>query len=221
LLQALDYTLIGRNPKILVGFSDITALQLALWRRCRLISFNGPMVGVDMSPPVNRFTEEHFWRMMTSGEKNLKLSLGTETAHVHRAGSFQGRLLGGNLSLLVNMLGTPFMPSFRNSILFVEEVGEDCYRVDKMLTQLRNAGMFRLLRGMLAGQFTDCLPMKSIPDSQSMEDVLREVTGWFRAPIVSGLPFGHRSEKLTLPIGAGARVRTRVMTLEIVGPVVG
>jgi muramoyltetrapeptide carboxypeptidase len=220
LLPMLNYPLVQRNPKILVGFSDITALQLALWRKCRLVTFNGPMVGVDMSPGMEAFTEEHFWRVLTSGEKAITIRLAAETTSVLRKGTAAGRLLGGNLSLLVNLLGTPFMPSLRDSILFVEEVGEDCYRVDRMLTQLRNTGILAEARAVLTGQFTDCLPMKSIPDSQTMEDVLRDVAGRLRVPFVAGLSFGHHPAKLTLPLGVAARVRTRSNTIDLLESVV-
>jgi muramoyltetrapeptide carboxypeptidase len=221
LLPFLNYPLIRRNPKILIGFSDITALQLALWQRCRLVTFNGPMVGADMVPPVDPFTEEHFWRVLTSGEKTRTIGFEGGTTTVFRKGNAEGRLLGGNLSLLVNLLGTPFMPNFRNSILFFEEVGEDCYRIDRMLTQLRNAGVLKVVRGVLGGRFPDCLPMKSIPDSQMMDDVLRDIALWLRTPFVSGLPFGHHPSKITIPIGAHARVRTQKNILEILEPVVG
>jgi len=220
LLPSLDYPLLRRNPKILAGFSDITALQLALWHRCRMVTFNGPMVGVDMSPRMDPFAEEHFWRMLTSGEKAMTIRLGKETTTVLRKGTAQGRLLGGNLSVLVSLLGTPFMPPFRGSILFVEDVGEDCYRIDRMMTQLRNAGILESTRGVITGQFTDCLPMKSIPDSQTLADVLRDIAGWLRVPFISGLPFGHYTAKLTLPVGVLARVRTRVNTLDLLEPVV-
>jgi muramoyltetrapeptide carboxypeptidase len=218
LLQFLDYKLIARNPKILVGFSDITALQLALWTKCRMITFHGPMLGVDLAGGIDPFTEEHFWRLLTSTRKPSALTLDQGDAKTLYRGVAEGRLLGGNLSLLVTLIGTPFMPDFRRAILFFEEVKEEPYRIDRMLMQLRNTNTLARVSGLLAGQFPDCVPADPSAPSRSIEDLLSEVAALCRMPFLANLPFGHRSRKLTLPIGLRVRLRAGARRLEFLEP---
>ena len=207
LLRLLNYRLIARNPKIFVGFSDITALHLALWKKCRMITFHGPMLGVDMATGMDHFTEELFWQTVTSEKKLGKVSLADELPAVAlHPGSSSGRLLGGNLSLIVSLLGTPFQPEFTRSVLFIEEVGEEPYRIDRMLTQLNNASILAKSRAILTGQFSDCQPKDPSKPSSSVEELLREIAFTLRRPFLSNLPFGHVARKMTLPIGIRVKV---------------
>jgi muramoyltetrapeptide carboxypeptidase len=205
LLHSLNYDLIRRHPKILVGFSDITALHLALWRMCGLVTFSGPMVGVDMSGKVDAFTEENFWRMISHPEKSHTMTIDPRTTLILHKGKARGKLLGGNLSLVANLIGTPFIPDFRNCIMFLEEVGEEPYRVDRMFTQLSNAGILRGIGGVLAGQFADCLP-KGNPESPTIDAVLQGALSRLRVPVLANLPFGHQPRKLTLPLGVNVLI---------------
>jgi len=218
LLRTLDYKLIARNPKILVGFSDITALQLAIWAKCRLITFHGPMLGVEMAGGMDSYTEEHFWRLLTSRRKPPGISFDAgETGTLHR-GVADGRLLGGNLSLLVTLPGTEFLPDFRNAILFFEEVKEEPYRIDRMLIHLRNAGILAKVRGLLSGQFPDCIPGDPGVPSRTIDELLRELAGTSRVPFLANLPFGHLPRKITLPVGLRARLRAGARRLEFLEP---
>jgi muramoyltetrapeptide carboxypeptidase len=205
LLRRLDYRLIARNPKILVGFSDITALQLALWTHCRLVTFHGPMVGTDMAGPVNPYTEEMLWRVLTS-DKTLQRKIPFDRAVVLRRGTAEGRLIGGNLSLIVSLLGTPAAPDFRRTLLFIEEVGEEPYRVDRMLTQLAHAGVLGKANALLCGEFLDCVPKDRSVPSFTVDEILRDLRASLRVPVITHLPFGHSERKLTVPIGMRARV---------------
>jgi len=214
LLRSLDYTMISRNPKILVGFSDITALQLAIWQKCRVISFHGPMVGVDMASGMDPFTEEMLWQVLTSDKKPKQVTFDRNESTVLSPGSSEGRLLGGNLSLLITLLGTPYLPDLRNSILLVEEIGEEPYRVDRMLTHLLNAGALKRVKAMVAGKFTDCVPKNSATSSRSVDEILRELAGVLRVPFLSNLPFGHFPKKLTLPIGLRVKVNATSLRLQ-------
>jgi len=215
LLSSLNYPLVMSNPKILAGFSDVTALHLALWHRCRLVTFSGPMVGVDMLGRMDPFTEENFWRVLSLPGKDLRIRLDSKTTAVLHKGKGEGRILGGNLSLVTSLLGTPYIPGFRDSILFLEDVGEEPYRIDRMLTQLRNAGVLGSASCLLAGQFTDCVSKQTVAGSQTTDDVLRETAGRLRVPFLANLPFGHQSGKLTLPIGVRARVSTRTLSIDL------
>jgi len=142
LLPWVDYRAVRRQPKILVGYSDLTALQLALFRRTGLVTFSGPMLGADLRPSLDPYTEEHFWRLLTSRRTAGALSNPrNRPLIVRRPGRAEGRLLGGNLSLLVSSLGTSFSPDYRDALLVLEDVDEHLHRLDRMFTQLRNAGV--------------------------------------------------------------------------------
>lgn len=210
LLSLLDYRLIARHPKILVGFSDVTALQLALWRKCRLVTFHGPMAGVEMAKTMHPFTEEMFWRCITSSRALGELHL-PEQALVLSAASraATGRLIGGNLSLVVSLLGTNYAPAFVGAVLFLEEIAEEPYRVDRMLTHLRNASAFTDAVAMLFGDFTACVPSDPTKPSFRVDDVLVEAARQFGKPTLARVPFGHGERKLTLPIGIRVRVDIR------------
>jgi len=207
ILHLLDYRLITRNPKIFVGFSDITALQLAIWRKCRLVTFHGPMLGVDFADQIDPFTEDLFWRSITSTVRlgSVEFTEGFQPNSLF-AGTATGRLLGGNLALIVSVLGTAYQPNFTGSIFFMEDVGEEPYRVDRMLMQLRHARVLTSVRGILAGQFTDCAPKDPSQPSLSMEEVFNETAKVVGKPFLANLSFGHVEKKMTLPMGLRVRM---------------
>lgn len=216
LLPLIDYSLIARNPKILVGYSDITALALAFWRKCRLVTFHGPMLGVEMADEMNTFAEESFWRVLTSATKGMTLAhAGDEPARSVRAGIARGRLLGGNLSLVVSLMGTPFQPDFRRALLLLEEVGEEPFRIDRMVTQLRNAGIISHATGIALGYFTDCAPRQSLKPSRTVEEIMQEAARRALQPFSTGFPFGHERRTITIPIGARAQLDARKGTLHL------
>lgn len=216
LLRMLDYRMIKRNPKILVGFSDITALQLTLWTTCGLVTFHAPMLATDMAEPMDPFTEEMFWLLVTSNQKVGSLTFPEPMeAKILRPGTFTGHLLGGNLSILVSLLGTPYQPDLGGSVLFLEEVGEEPYRVDRMLTQLQNAALLARCRGIMIGQCTDCVPRDPSRPSLSLDEVLKEFALAFKKPVISNVPFGHVKQKITIPVGIRARIDTQKRSFEL------
>ncbi len=214
LLSKLNYRLISQHPKILVGFSDITALQLAIWCKCRLITFHGPMAGVEMANTIDPFTEELFWRTVTSTKKigSIPFPVDFQPSSLH-AGKATGRLLGGNLSLLVSLLGTQYFPNPKDAVIFMEEIGEEPYRIDRMMTQLRNAGILSKCGAILTGQFTDCLPNDQAKPSLTVEELLNETALQIAKPFLSNLPFGHILQKLTLPVGLNVQVDADARTV--------
>lgn len=216
LLRLLDYRLIKKNPKIFVGFSDISALQLAFWTTCGLVTFHAPMLATDMADPMDPFTEEMFWLLVTSNQKvgTVPFPEPMETK-VIRPGSFAGHLLGGNLSILVSLLGTPYQPSLDNSALFLEEVGEEPYRIDRMLMQLQNASALTRCRGVLVGQCTDCVPRDPDRPSLLLEEVLKQFALAIKKPVISNVPFGHVKQKITLPVGVKVRVDVERRSMEL------
>ena len=219
LLQLLDYHLIKRNPKIFVGYSDITALQLAIFKRTGLITFSGPMLAVEMAGKMDPFTEEFFWKIITSPHSIGKVPnpdlepLKVLLSPVKEARA-SGRLVGGNLSMIISLLGTSFHPAFSNQILFFEEVGEEPYRIDRMLTQLKLAGAFRKIKALLIGSLIDCVPTDQTKPSLSIMEMLNEITKDLRIPIFSNLAYGHLPRKLTLPIGLHTKIDSHLGALE-------
>jgi len=221
LLPLLDWAALRRQPKIFSGFSDLTALQLAIFRKCRLVTFSGPMPAVEFWKDPDPGTEEQFWRLLTSAKKPGTLALpSSPAAEAWRVGKAEGTLLGGNLSLIASLLGTPFLPSLQGAILALEEVEESPYRVDRLLTHLRNAGLSRKISGLALGQFTRCEPKDSSAPHRTTPQVLRDFAESVPGPILANLPYGHIPKKITLPLGARVRLNGRKAVLEVVESVV-
>jgi muramoyltetrapeptide carboxypeptidase len=214
LLTLLDYRLIARHPKILLGYSDITALHLAIFRKTGLVTFHGPMVASDMADPMDAETEGLLWRLLTSPVKAGLVPLPSGDWKSLVPGRATGRLLGGNLALLTSIFGTGYVPDLREALLFLEDIGEEPYRIDRMLAQLRSGGVLSRCGAVLAGQFTDCVPKDPKNPSFTVEEVLQQYAGISGRPFIAGLPFGHQPKTITFPIGLRARVDTSTGRLE-------
>lgn len=204
LLEKIDFDLIRMNPKIIVGYSDITALLLAIYKKTGLVTFHGTTIK-ELSKNRNRNLASFL--DLVSSDKTGKVDLANGITLA--PGKVQGTLLGGNLSLICHLVGTPFMPSLKKSILFVEEKEEPLYRVDRMMTHLRLSGQLKGLVGLIAGTFEDC------GDISSINGVLRDTLSDLQIPVVSGLPVGHGLENISLPIGVQASLDTEAMILSI------
>ena len=216
LLPLIQYRLLARQPKIISGFSDITALQLAIFKKCRLVTFSGPMPAVEFWKNPDPYTEENFWRLLTS-----KALVGTlanppdDPLRIHREGKSTGVMLGGNLALVVSTLGTPFMPSLRDAVLVLEEVDEYPHRVDRMFAQLRNAGIFQNTAALLLGKFTECGPKDPAQPHLTTDYLLEEYAPFARGPVLGNLRYGHVPKKLTVPFGLKAIVDSAKKRIEV------
>ncbi len=207
ILGLIDWDLI-EEPKVFMGFSDITALHCALWKKCGFSSFSGPVLTSDLSDDKpDPVSWEHALSLI-SGERvkgNLicePFNLSHSTALV--PGTSHGRLMGGNLSLLCSLLGTPWFPNFKNSILFLEDVGESPYRIDRYLTQLRNGGILEQVAGIVLGDFrySDVQRRNDRQQGlQTMEEVFQDRLTDLGVPVLSNAPFGHIKPKITIPFG--------------------
>jgi muramoyltetrapeptide carboxypeptidase len=210
LLPLLEYRVIRANAKIFVGYSDITSLHCALLRGAGLVSFHGPMLNSDfVHRPVPEFTVRSFLRVVSGAGPAGSISNGYDggTVKVLRPGIARGRLVGGNLSLLCTTIGTPWQPPFRGRILFLEDVGEQPYRFDRMLTHLLNCGLLQQVAGVAIGVNQSCTDPKANCAGeyrQTLEDVFKERLLPLKVPVVMGLPFGHISLNATLPVGTRA-----------------
>ena len=209
LLRLLDYKTIRSHTKIFIGYSDITALHCALRSRSGLVTFHGPMAGADFAElGLPEFTTQSFLRTVAQPAAPGSICQGYdgETVKILRRGRAMGRLVGGNLSLVCVSLGTPYQPPFRKNILCFEDTGEAPYRIDRMLTQLLQAGLLQQVVGVAVGIHRNCQDPKAGAGEyrQSLEDVLRERLRPLKVPVVTGLPFGHVRCNATLPLGARA-----------------
>ena len=216
ILRLIDYNKLKANPKIIVGHSDITGLELAIFRKTGLVTFSGPMTGVEIWKGIDPYTEEHLWRLLTSTKdigvlKNPK----DEPLKILKGGNARGQLLGGNLSLLACLMGTPFLPRLRGSVLFLEDVEEAPHRVDRMLAQLLNAGILPELAALVFGKFTDCDPSDLSKPYLTVDQVQDEYAEKIKCPVMANFQYGHIARKLTVPIGLNAAMNTKTGRIEI------
>ncbi|QDY09923.1 LD-carboxypeptidase [Micromonospora sp. HM134] len=208
-VDLIDMAAVRRDPKVVAGFSDITALQFALWRGARLAGVHGPGAAwVDERTPL-RSAESLHAALMTTAPLTVTAVPGEETYPVRVPGRAVGRLLGGNLCLITATLGTPDMPDLTGAVLLVEEVQEPPYKVDRMLTHLRRAGVLDGLAGVAVGQFTDCADGWDT----TVVDVLTDRLGDLGVPVLGGLPIGHGPGQLTVPVGTSATLDATAGTL--------
>ncbi|MCD6273081.1 MAG: LD-carboxypeptidase [Deltaproteobacteria bacterium] len=202
LLQYLDYEAIKKNPKIFVGFSDITAILSALYTRCGLVTYHGPLVTT--FGDADRVTRESLRAVLMSDKKIL---VKPKNGVVIKKGVAAGPVSGGNLSILCHMLGTSVQPDYNGHILFVEERGEAPYRIDRMLTHLKQAGCFESLAGLIIGSFEGC------GDNNEVLKIFSDITRSFDFPVISGFEAGHGKTNITIPMGLAARLDTYKKTL--------
>lgn len=217
LLDKINYGLIKRNPKIFVGYSDITALQMAFLKKTGLVTFAGPMVAVDFSSDnVNPFTEENFWKIITSSKKIGKINNpNNEKFYTLTKGRADGNLLGGNLALLISLMGTVYQPNFNNSILLLEDIGEDPYRIDRMFYQLKYAKVFSKIKGIILGRFVDCYIKDKEQSSLTLNDVISDYLQGLKIPVIYNVKHGHIKENLTIPWGLKTKINTSRCFIEI------
>ena len=204
LLDRIDYDLIRKNPKIIVGYSDMTALLTAIFKKTGLITFHGPMVKGLSSLPEK--TWQNLVQMISSEQP---ASFSPMAGYPLRGGKATGPIMGGNLSLICRLLGTPFMPSLKGCILFIEDRGEALYRLDRMLTHLTLAGSLEGVKGLIAGQFIDC------GEPAAIDRLIKERFKPMNIPMAAGFPLGHGPENTTLPLGVLAELDTDAMSLSL------
>jgi muramoyltetrapeptide carboxypeptidase len=215
ILSQLDFTALRRSPKILVGCSDLTTLLCGALVRSGIMTFHGPTMQSLMQPDCPTFTWDSFLAQI-GGTPECLGPLGTHSPESRSvvdclyAGKATGRLVGGNLSIINSLIGTPFLPSLAGSILCLEDVGETPFRIDRTLTHLLNVGLFNGVKGFALGTFDKCAYKPQDAESlQSLRDVVIDRLRPLKKPIVLGLPFGHIPHNATLPLGATATLDAR------------
>lgn len=207
ILDLVDWGLVAAHPKLLVGYSDITALHLAMAKTCKLVGIHGPMPSSDMVPQLDAFSRASWLRATTSTAALglLEPPPGCPGPETLVGGRARGPLVGGNLSLVAALMGTPWELDTRDKILFLEDVGEEPYRVDRMLTQLRLAGKFRDCAGIVLGGFTRCEPPKDKP-SLSLREVFEDILLPVGRPCILGFAAGHCVPSHSLVLGVMAEL---------------
>jgi muramoyltetrapeptide carboxypeptidase len=210
-VDGLDYAAVRADPKVVVGFSDITALQLGLWRGARLATVHGPGAAWldERTPPAS--ADSLRAALMTDAPVVVPADARAETGTVRVGGRGAGVLLGGNLSLLTATLGTPDFPDLTGALLLLEEVAEPPYKVDRMLTHLLRAGVLERVAGIAVGQFTDCADEWAV----DVADVIAERLGGLGVPVLGGLPVGHGYGQVTVPLGVPADLDVAAGTLTV------
>ena len=224
-LVGVDFAAIERRPKAVIGYSDITALLNAIARRSGVVAFHGPMSRKHLTP----FSRSHFERILTNPEPAGLLGRPPQPAdvlvsEVNRIvtlapGVAEGPLYGGNLTLLQALIGTPTLPNLAGAILFLEDIGEDLYAVDRMLAHLRMAGALVGLKGIVVGRFTE-MKRNSGDGALGFDEVLATYFLPLAIPVAYGFPIGHVDDQWTLPIGVIARFDASAGEVEILEPAV-
>jgi muramoyltetrapeptide carboxypeptidase len=212
ILPGIDYDALSRTPKTIIGYSDITALHAAVQRKCRLVTFHGPTA----REMLTDFSRDSLKRAVISHADSCGVA---PNAREINTGTAEGTLVGGNLAVLSSLCGTPYMPDLADGILILEDVNEPVYRIDRMLQQLRLAGV---LNGCKAIAFGECT---SSPDDagagvggaggRQFDEVLGELAHSLGVPCLAGIPVGHIAEQWTIPLGAMATIDTAARTLTV------
>lgn len=202
LLEGIDWQGLAarqqKNPLLLCGHSDFTAIQCGLLAQGNVITFSGPMLAANFgAEEMNAFTEHHFWQALSHPQFTLEWqSNGPECAT-------EGTLWGGNLAMIISLMGTPWMPAIENGVLVLEDINEHPFRIERMLLQLYHAGILARQNAIILGSFSGSAP-NDYDAGYSLDSVCAFLRDRLSVPLISGLDFGHEQRTVTLPLGANA-----------------
>lgn len=212
ILHRIDFAEVAASNKIFIGHSDFDIFHLAHLAHGG-ISFAGPMPAVDFYKPENSaFTEKHFWGLFSAREYSLN---DIANQQVCAPQTIEGVIWGGNLSVLVHLIGTKYFPSIDGGILFIEEINEEPYHIERMMLQLKHAGVLDKQKAVVLGQFNRCLPTQFSSQPYNMDDVLLTLREKISCPLLTNLPFGHVENKMTIPVGALAKLSIKSNNYDI------
>jgi len=217
ILDKIDYDIIRNNPKIFCGFSDVTALHSAIFSETGLITFHGAVATKLHDEYTLNFLRRAWFDTELLLLKNPLQPIDLQEKYPIKtiySGKATGKLVGGNLALLTSLLGTKYSYDYQGKILFIEEVNEATYRIDRMFSQLRLAGVFERVSGVIVGQFTNCRSKSDRP-SQTLEEVLNDYLKPIKKPVFMGAMFGHISQSFPLPVGAMAEMDADSGTIQL------
>jgi muramoyltetrapeptide carboxypeptidase len=209
ILPLLDYDMIRNNPKALCGFSDITSLHMALYRKSGLVSFHSP----HGNSVWNDFSKNEFKRILFKEESIPVLRSVSSNISTITSGTSEGILFGGNMTVFTSLIGSEYLPSMHGAILFLEDIGEDAYKIDRMFSQLKMSGILSQISGFAFGQCTNCDFTGS--NNFSLTYLLNHYIKPLNIPAVSGLSISHDPENLTIPVGVRAKLNATTGTIQL------
>ncbi|MCK5099130.1 MAG: LD-carboxypeptidase, partial [Desulfobacteraceae bacterium] len=205
ILDLLDWQSIQNNSKLFIGFSDITALLVSLAKLPSMEVIHGP--NITSLAKAEQKTKDSLYELLTIGSTGIsELSVGAPV--IINKGSSKGKLLGGNLATLNHLVGTIYQPEFKDCILFIEDTGESPYKIDRMLTQMKMAGCFKGIKGVVAGSFQDCENLEMV------QEIIKEIFEEYKVPILAGIESGHGRINLSLPLGVDVKLTTEKPGME-------
>ena len=226
ILSMLDYDIIKSNPKIFIGFSDITALHIAFNQLANLITFHtpNPMYGLGSKKGLDPISELYFWSLLMNSNDytyEIPFDLYGDSLKVQTMvpGIASGKLVGGNLSLICSTMGSVYEAETRGSILFIEDVGEAPYRIDRYLSELKLAGKLDLVNGIIIGRFSR--RETEAPDRSTdfkMHQVFQQYFSKMKVPVIFNFPSGHGSKNVSLPLGCIVEINTEYETFKVLEP---
>lgn len=212
ILDLIDFDTIKANPKPLIGFSDITSLHMAIQAKTGLVSFHGPVGKSDW----NSFTKQSWDQVLHNAETpTYRIPSDEMDSFTIKSGKANGKLLGGNLTVLTSMIGSEYLPSFKGAILFLEDVGEDAYRIDRMLTQLALSGILKQCAGVVFGKCTEC---SDSGNSLSLKEIFDDHLLELDIPAFYGAMISHEERNITLPVGCLATIDADSRTIQLLEP---
>ena len=199
LLHRIDWNRIAASGKTYVGFSDFTAFNMAAYACANLLTFHGPMLAVDFSKPEpDNFAQQHFWLALSRDNHRIE---DIACNHGYEPRRIDGTLWGGNVSLVVHLLGTPYFPQIDGGILYLEDLQEEPYAIERQILQLYHAGVLGRQHALVLGDFSDCRPQNPNRYPYSMDEVVESLRTLLPIPVLTDFPFGHIARKVTLPFG--------------------
>jgi muramoyltetrapeptide carboxypeptidase len=219
MLDMLNYKVIRQNPKPLIGYSDVTALHQAIFKKTGLVCFHGPVGASEFTSYTQKYvrqviSETNAPFKIEASPQNEAMENRVYNSYVINDGIAEGRLIGGNLTLVSSLVGTPYDISYKDKLVFLEDVGEKPYRIDRMLTQMLSAGKFDKVKGIILGVFYNCEASES-ENSLTLAEMFEDRLGALNIPVIYGMSFGHISNQFTLPLGINARLNTTDKTLTL------
>lgn len=220
ILDKINYSLIKKNPKVFIGYSDITAIHTAINSRTGLVSFHGPMLASDMRKGLDRYSLDCLQAMVEKKQKNIHIKNPSDsTIKALSHGKATGRLVGGNLAVIASTIGTEYEIDTKDKILFLEDIGEEPYKIDRMLMQLKLAKKFDDSVAIVLCNWNKCECDNNAP-TLTLSEVFEQILLPLKKPILCGYYIGHCSPNITIPIGAKACIDTYKKHFEIIEPVV-
>lgn len=209
ILNSFHFHALRRDPKPLIGYSDLTSLFLAITALLKIPVFYGPVVAELGSRRA--FNSSSLWTLLKGDAFRIPIP---SKKWILKGGIAEGRIIGGCLTLISNLLGTEFEPNFHNKILFLEEVGEEVYRIERLFNHLKMTGKFQKLKGLIVGEFIRCPQGVNAPGRRGVKEIIEEYFGSHNIPILFHFPAGHCRNKITIPLGGQTVINTRKLFIE-------